>query len=219
MTLPKRGKFIVVDGMDGSGKGTQLSLLRGKLKDYPVHYTREPGGNGSDTAEFLRRVILEPKNFAITPNPFCDFFLFWASRVQHINDVVEPRRESGVHVISDRYDSSTWAFQIFGEQQNFRSLFHDIRYRLPDICRPDAYIFLDLPAEVAFERRSKDAGQTKSRFDLKPLEYHERVRHGFRQFKREVVEDSSTVHLIDADRAPQVIHEEIASLVLAILAE
>jgi dTMP kinase len=160
--MDKRGKFIVIDGMDGSGKGTQLALLRSALKEFPVHYTREPGGNGSDTAEFLRKVILEPDSFAISPTPLCDFFLFFGSRAQHVEEVVEPKREVGMHVISDRYDSSTWAFQICGEDRaELKELFRSVRHGLSTAFQPDLYIFLDLPAEVAFERRKKDAPRTK----------------------------------------------------------
>ena len=212
----QRRKFIVIDGMDGSGKGTQLALLREALKDYPVYYTREPGGNGSDTAEFIRTVILKPESFNIAPVPLCDLFLFWASRAQHIEEVVEPKRAAGFHVLSDRYDSSTVAFQLYGEQKDFLTLFGSIRRAMPPTYWPDAYIILDLPAEVAYERRAKDAGQDKTRFDLKPIGYHARVRAGFRFFK-DLVVDPNTVHLIDANRSPEAVHAEVTALVRSIL--
>lgn len=207
MAEKTRGKFIVVDGMDGSGKGTQLALLRGKLKNFSVHYTREPGG--TELAEEIRTILLRtagPRSPAL-----CDFFLFWAARASHVVDAVEPQRNYGRHVISDRYDSSTWAFQIYGEQQEFRKLFHDIRYSLADIYKPNAYFFLDLPAEVAYKRVQQDAGRTKTRFDLKSVEYHERVRAGFRFFKQAGVDNSDMVHLIDADRPPEVVSEDLSS--------
>lgn len=211
-----RGKFIVIDGMDGSGKGTQLALLRGRLSHLDIVYTREPGGNGVESAEFIRTLLLNPEKFNFTSNPLCDFFLFFASRALHIEQLVEPGRSHGKHVISDRYDSSTVAFQLYGEQKDFRNLFVQVRKSLPAYFLPDAYIILDLDPAVAFERRKKDMLQEKTRFDIKPLEYHERVRAGFR-FMRQLVDDPETVHLLDADRPPETLHEELSSLVLKIL--
>lgn len=211
-----RGKFIVIDGMDGSGKGTQLSLLRGSLKHLDPVFTREPGGNGVESAEFIRTLLLSPEKFNFTSNPLCDFFLFFASRALHVEQLVEPMRESGRHVISDRYDSSTLAFQIFGEQQDFVSLFKEVRGTLPRHFLPDAYIILDLDPAVAYERRKKDAGQEKTRFDIKPLAYHERVRAGFRAL-RTMVDDPETVHILDANRTVQELHKQLSALVLAIL--
>ncbi len=208
----KRGKFIVIDGMDGSGKGTQLALLRGKLKGYPVLYTREPGG--TELAEEIRTMLLRidgPKRTALA-----DFFLFWAARASHVEDTVEPALAAGKHIICDRYDSSTWAFQIFGEQQEkFRKLFDEIRDWLPMQYRPDAYFFLDLPAKVAYDRVQRDAGREKSRFDLKSVEYHERVRNGFSFFMM----GGARVRMVDADRPPDVINKELVARIREMLAE
>lgn len=214
----KRGKFIVIDGMDGSGKGTQLKLLQEALKGLPVHYTREPGGTGSDTAEFLRKVILEADSdelraYNINSVPLCDFFLFWASRAQHVEEVVEPKRKQGIHVISDRYDSSTLAFQIYGEQKDFRHLFQDVRRQVPPYFWPEAYIILDLPAEVAYERRRKDDEQKKTRFDLKPLEYHQEVRRGFGALQRVIGGSYSKGYLVDANRPVPDVFANVINLV------
>ncbi len=212
-----RGKFIVVDGMDGSGKGTQLALLREKLSHLDIVYTREPGGTNVPSAEFIRDLLLKPEKYNFTPNPLCDFFLYFASRALHVEQLVEPERAKGRHVISDRYDSSTVAFQLFGEQKEFLQLFKDVRSNLPAYFWPDAYILLDLDPKVAYERRKKDTQQEKTRFDIKPLEYHERVRNGFRAM-RTMVDDPGTVHILDADRTPEALHEELSAIVLKILA-
>lgn len=212
-----QGKFAVVDGMDGSGKGTQLALLRGPLHDLDIHYTREPGGNGSPTAEFIRKVILEPHEFNIDPKAVCDFFLFWASRGQHVEEVVLPNLERGVHVLSDRYDSSTVAFQIYGEQrrEGMEALFYAVRRAMPAYYRPHGYIILDLPAEVAYERRKADLVQSKTRFDLKPVEYHERVRQGFKDFAQWLrkSEPHTKVYLIDATHSREEVHRDVLAAV------
>lgn len=211
-----RGKFIVIDGMDGSGKGTQLALLRGKLSHLDVVYTREPGGFEVESAEFIRTLLLNPEKFNFKSNPLCDFFLFFASRALHVEQLVEPMRTMGRHVISDRYDSSTLAFQLYGERQDFRRLFIEVRKSLPEYFLPDAYIILDLPPEVAYRRRAQDAAQSKTRFDEKPLEYHTSVREGFKMLSS-MVEGNETVHFVDANRPKDEVHQELSSLVLGIL--
>jgi dTMP kinase len=144
-------------------------------------------------------------------NAVCDFFLFWAARGSHIQDVVVPALERGTHVLCDRYDSSTYAFQIFGEQapQWLSALFKQIHGGLPAVYKPDLYIVLDLPAEVAYERRAKDQAQEKSKFDIKPLEYHVRVREGFKRFAAEF----GSTKFVDANRTPEEIHEEIWGII------
>jgi dTMP kinase len=200
--LDKLGKLIVIDGMDGSGKGTQIKLIEERLKNSPVLFTREPGG--SPKAEEIRSSILKtggPKSNAV-----CDFFLFWAARGSHIEDVVTPARQKGKHVICDRFDSSTFAFQIYGEKHPWlRALFKKIRGSLPARYKPDLYIVLDLPPRVAYERRRKNAEQEKSKFDIQPLAYHTRVRNGFKKF----AEEFGHTRFVDANRTPQEIHKDV----------
>ena len=210
--MDKHGKFIVIDGMDGSGKGTQIELLKKRLEGQKVLFTREPGG--SPKAEEVRNLILQTGGPA--SNAICDFFLFWAARGSHIEDVITPARAQGNHVICDRYDSSTYAFQLLGEQSEewMTKLFHFIRKRLPpENYHPDAYIVLDLPAAVAYERRKKDAEKEKDRFDLKPLEYHERVRTGFKSFAQQY----GPVYFIDAERTPEEIHTDMWNTISQVL--
>lgn len=202
----KRGKLIVIDGMDGSGKGTQIRLLQEALPKDLFAFTREPGG--TPKAEEIREMLLRQDGPA--SNPTSDFFLFWASRASHIEDHVEPTRQKGIHVISDRYDSSTFAFQIYGEERDgLRKVFEQVRAALPPYYAPDAYIILDLPAQVAFDRRKVDSTQEKSRYDVKPLEYHQRVRDGFVALQMAL----PVVYLIDANRTPEEMHADILRII------
>lgn len=206
--MDKRGKFIVIDGMDGSGKGTQIDLLKEKFAGQNVLFTREPGG--SSKAEEIRTMLLNKDG--PESNPVCDLFLFFAGRGSHVQDVLVPARAMGTHVICDRYDSSTYAFQLWGEESDdwLTGVFHAVRNSLPSYdYHPDAYIILDLPAEVAYERRKKDAEKEKDRFDLKPLEYHQRVRAGFNSFAKEF----DPVHFVNAERTPEEIHTDVWKLI------
>lgn len=205
--MDKRGKFIVIDGMDGSGKGTQIKMLQEKLAGKPVIFSREPGG--SPLGEEIRTILLRTEG---NPrHPLADLFLFFASRASHVEETVTPAREQGTHDISDRYASSTYAFQIFGEEhQEFIPLFDSIMNNLDKAKYwPDLYVFLDLPAEVAYARRSHDASQEKSGFDIKPLEYHLRTREGFKAFGQKY----GPTKFVDANRTPEEIHQEIWQIV------
>jgi len=201
-----KGKLIVIDGMDGSGKGTQIKKVRGAFPEFI--FTREPGG--TPKAEEIRRIILDGKN---PSTPFADFLLFWASRVLHIEQVITPALESGASVISDRFDSSTYAFQICGEEHP-ELLGEFLHFRSLVLARalPSLYIFLDLPSEVAFERRQKDVEQEKSKFDIEPVEYHERVRQGFLSFPPQNAV-SSRVCIVDASRSPEEVFEDIIGVI------
>lgn len=193
--------------MDGSGKGTQMRLLQTALSGGSFLFTREPGG--TPRAEEIRTELL--RHGGAPSNPVCDFFLFWAARGSHIEDAVEPARARGVHVISDRYDSSTFAFQIYGEEHRaLEPVFHAVRSSLPEYYRPDAYIILDLPAEVAFKRRTADVAQEKSKFDVRPIAYHQRVRDGFL-----ALTSFAPTHYIDANRTPEEMHRDVLRVVSA----
>jgi dTMP kinase len=128
-----------------------------------------------------------------------------------VEDVVEPARQEGRHVICDRYDSSTYAFQIWGEErQELNGLFDAVRGSLePGKYYPDLYIFLDLPSEVAYARRSADASQEKSKFDVRPVAYHERTRQGFNSFAKKY----GPARLVNAEHPPEEVHRDIWELI------
>lgn len=210
-----RGTCIVIEGMDGSGKGTQIRLLQEKVAALVLNvlFTREPGG--TPAAETIRELILQKNGPA--KNPLCDLFLFLAARASHVEDVIAPALIQGQHVISDRYDASTLAYQIFGEnQRDLELMFWTTRQqfcKLNALYMPTAYIVLDLPPEVAYARRQHDASQAHTRFDVQPLEFHQRVRDGYYAFRDRLAQSESNkrvpVHIVGAERSPQDIHEDI----------
>ncbi|MHB8710352.1 MAG: dTMP kinase [Minisyncoccota bacterium] len=195
-------KYIVFEGMDGSGKGTQIKLLQEKLSG-PVVFTREPGG--TPFAEEIRKIVrdnpLAGKSTALN-----NFLLFWAAREELQHNLVVPALRSGKHVFSDRSDSSTYAFQICGEEH--KELVHLFNLTRKHIFLnrqpPDLYIIFDLPAEVARERVMQDANREANHFDVRDLAYYKRVREGFREFAEHM-----PVEFIDATRSPEAIHRSV----------
>lgn len=206
--MDKRGKFIVIEGLDGSGKGTQIRLLKEKLSRQPVFFTREPGGEGNALAEEIREMLLRQGGPESTG--LADFYLFFASRAAHVELTVEPNRARGTHVVCDRYASSTYAFQIYGEERyGLKALFDANMQSLGTNFYPSLYIVLDLPPEVAYERRKKDDEQAKSKFDIKPLAYHERVREGYKAFAKKY----GPVEFVDANRPVEEVQQDVWNII------
>lgn len=201
-------KYIVFDGMDGSGKGTQMKLLRETFGDSAV-FTREPGG--TPFAEEIRTLVLE-NPLAGKSTPLNNFLLFWAAREELQQNLVVPALRSGKHVFSDRGDSSTFAFQLLGEEHE-ELLDAFMRMRALVFAggngrqQPDCYIVFDLPADIARARALRDARRVQNRFDLRDIEYYERVRAGFRKFA-----ERYPVIFVDATQSPEDIHRSVRAI-------
>lgn len=200
-----KGKFVVVDGMDGSGKGTQLKYLKAFLeeKKVPHIFTREPGG--CPQAEVIRERLLSDKS--LTPQQ--EFDLFWEARVLHLKETVLPAIQKGELVVSDRFDSSTWAYQIRGRQHSeLAEQFHELREKFVEPkCSPDLYVVFDLEPAISRARVMKDATREGlTTFDAQPLEFYSRVRDGFREFA-----GMCPVELVEAHQAPEFVFQDFLS--------
>ena len=102
------GQLIVIDGVDGSGKGTQIELIKGSFAEGDAVFTREPGG--TPKAEEIRKTLLDKTRTGRTVEG--DFELLWEARADHIEKVIQPALVRDQLVICDRFDSSTFAYQI-----------------------------------------------------------------------------------------------------------
>lgn len=201
----KSGKYVVFDGMDGSGKGTQMELLHLRFADSAI-FTREPGG--TPFAEEIRKIVRD-NPLAGKSTPLNNFLLFWAAREELQHNLIVPTLQSGKHVFSDRGDSSTWAYQVDGEENpDLMIPFFEMRKLIletPGRQVPHLYIVFDLPAEVAHARVMAAGGTKRNHFDTRKLDYYERVRTGFRRFAAHV----GHVVFVNAERSPQEIHEDV----------
>lgn len=203
-------KYIVFDGMDGSGKGTQIELLKAKFGSSIV-FTREPGG--TPFAEEIRKILVD-NPLAGRSTALNNFLLFWAAREELQQNFIVPALQTGKHVFSDRCDSSTFAFQLYGEEHKelidafmfMRKLvFENIGRRSPNL-----YIIFDLPAETARERVMLDMNRSTNHFDIRDLEYYERVRDGFQKFSA-----YAPVEFVNATETPEAIHQSILAILAA----
>ena len=177
--LKKRGKFIVLEGGEGTGKSTQIKLLKEYYGDRII-ITREPGG--TPLAEEIRNAILNSEHSS-QASAKTQFALLWAGRADHLKNKIIPALESGIHVISDRFDSTTYAYQIHGQQApELKDFFWKTRDLYLEGVNPDVYIYLDVTAEEGLRRKSLQGKEENNHFDERKIDFHNRIRHGYSEF-------------------------------------
>ncbi len=171
----KKGKFIVFEGGDKSGKTTQIKLLKEYLenKGHLVLLTREPGGTNSIIAEKIRDIILDKEHIEMQART--ELLLFLASRAQHVEEIIKPAIAKGNIVLSDRFDGSTFAYQGVARKLNIPEI-KKINDWAKDNLQPDLVIYLDITPAKAEKRKRDDKND---RLDREKKEFHEAVREGF----------------------------------------
>lgn len=211
-----RGKFIVLEGGEGSGKSSAIEHLKKHLKKHNVIYTREPGGTAS--ADKIRELLISGGVPGDPLEPLAELGLIFAARAQHIARRIRPALEQGTHVICDRFSASTFAYQIL----NLRPELEGIFFMMDEIFRggishgrvikhqvdPDLYILMDVDPEIGIMRSTK-AGHANN-FEKRPLEFHQRVRNGFFTYLA-----GKPVYVVDSHKA----HKETLREVLSIVRE
>lgn len=171
------GKFIVIEGGDGTGKSACKRYVEEKLAGAPVIFTHEPGG--TPVGQEIREVLLKPREGVF--DPLAELFLFAASRAQHLRERIAPALARGESVICDRFAASSFAYQVRGnERPDLAPIFYAVHEAVLAETKPDLYILLDLDPGLA-EERMNGRGE-KNRLDAKERAYHTRVRAGFLEY-------------------------------------
>jgi dTMP kinase len=201
-----RGRFITFEGVEGSGKTTQISRSAERLRNlgWTVLETREPGG--TSVAEQIRDVMLNRGNKQLTP--LTETFLVMAARSQHVEEVVRPALIAGVVVLCDRFVDSTLAYQGYGRGLNIPSLRRLNRLATAGL-EPDMTIVFDVPVTTGLQRRR--AHREINRLDMESVTFHERVRKGFLQLARQ---EHRRMRVVDSG-VPQ---EQVSDIVLDLIA-
>lgn len=198
--MKNKAKFIVIDGCEGAGKTTMVKKLLDILPAGICKVTHEPGG--SAYAEEIRQLILYSPH-ARTSSAETQFGLQWAQRADHLKNFVIPTLNAGVNVITDRFDSSTFAYQIFGQEaKQLKKLFFEMRKVYLRECKPDLYVFFDVEPEEGLRRVALRKEQT-THFDERRIEFHKRVRKGFWAFLKTVPHV-----IIDANQSPDLVEKD-----------
>lgn len=177
-------RFITFEGLDGSGKSTHLRWVARTLDERGIDHlvTHEPGG--TTLGESIREVFLDPRWGALDGT--VEALLVFASRRQHLLEVVDPALAAGRHVLCDRFTDSTYAYQGFGRGVELEIL-DEVDRLATGNRRPDRTLLFDVPAKVARNRGNSQSRRRRSavdRLDAEELQFYERVREGYLELVR-----------------------------------
>ena|ERR1700756_4687854 len=183
--------FITFEGIEGSGKTTQLRRLAARMANAVV--TKEPGG--TPLADRIRAILLDSGSHL---DPLAELFLFAASRRQHVVEVIRPALQRGATVLCDRFTDSTLAYQGFGRLLDLDRL-RALNAWATDSLAPDLTLLFDLPEAAGLSRarsRNAEAAHDEGRFEAEELRFHQRVREGYLAL---AVAEPERFAVIDAD--------------------
>ncbi len=210
------GRFITFEGVEGSGKTTQIRLAGEFLREkgLPVTTTQEPGG--TPLGERVREILLNRKGFEISAE--AELFLFSAARAQHAASIILPALESGQVILCDRFTDATLAYQAYG-----RGLPEDV---VGEVCRiasrglrPCLTLLFDLPVETGLARAisrmsTVEESRREDRFEREALEFHQRIRDGYLAIARR---EPDRVKIIDASKPAGEVWNDVRSRISAYL--
>ena len=234
MKFVKKGLFISIEGPDGSGKTTQINLLRdflcqNSIFDFEILFTREPGG--TKIGEKIRDIILD--NAHIEMDDLTEAMLYAAARAQHVKEIIKPALEEGKLVICDRFVDSSIAYQAYGRQLgDCVSVINKIAVSL---TMPYRTIFIDLDPELARNRIAESVSSNESlhsssefennlgagrthldRLELEKLSFHQKVYNGYKDI---ISKNPERFVVIDGRGSIDDIHSRVKNAVLEICEE
>ena len=207
-----RGKFITFEGIDGSGKSTQLRMMASELRyrGFDVLTTLEPGG--TPLGRRLREAFLETEENVA---PLAELLLFAADRAQHVNFLVKPAIEEGKIVISDRYADATFAYQGAGRGFDEKTVNQVIQLATEGL-KPDLTLFFDISVENAILRtKSRDKDEAiKNRMDKETADFYERVRDAYLKI---AAREPKRFRVIEANGSIEEIKKKVLEIVTEFL--
>ena len=206
-----RGTFITFEGIEGSGKSTQISLLHEHLaaQGKQAVLTREPGGTA--IGDRIRRILLDPEHRAL--DPAAELLLYAASRAQHLATVIRPALADGKIVLCDRFSDATLAYQGYGRGLSI-PMIEELDRMVTGALRPDLTLLFDIDARTGLARargRNADRGlHREARFENEDIAFHTRVRDGYYYLAHR---DPDRIRLVNASRTPKEVQEEVRRIV------
>lgn len=206
MLLPKAGGlrvpgyFLTMEGVDGSGKSTQVALLEKKLIKwgFDVVKTREPGG--TSIGEKIRNLVLDIKNVGMTAA--CEALLYAAARAQHVEEVIKPNLKKGKLVLCDRFVDSSISYQGGGRELGVKEVAEINRMAVAGRM-PDATVYLVIDHEISLERRKQ--ATALDRIEIEKMAFHARVQKAYEDI---IEKDPSRFVLVNGTNNPQQVGEE-----------
>lgn len=191
--------FITLEGVEGSGKSTQLGNIRAFLqkRGRTVIVTREPGG--TDIGRKIRSILLNPGNREM--EGLTELFLYEADRAEHVRKIIAPALSAGKTVLCDRFCDATVVYQGYARGLDLEEIRRIHRFILGNL-RPDLTILLDLPPEIGLGRAwaqidKGDRTGAESRFEKEALDFHRKIRAGYLDIARR---ESERFCIVDAEQ-------------------
>ncbi len=200
-----RGKFVTIEGIEGTGKSTIRPFIEDFLqkRGYSVYVTREPGG--TQVAEAIRSVLLNTWDEELLPQT--ELLLMFASRAQHVANVIQPKLESGTWVVSERFTDASMAYQGGGRgiPSSFITTLAELAH---GYLWPDLTIYLDIDVDTSM---SRTIDRSKDRIELEDIEFFNRVRDMY----RELADKEPRIVSVDATRSLGEVKKEVSRLIEA----
>ena len=210
MRSDKTAVFVTFEGIEGAGKSLQLSLLQEELRRRGITFTATQQPGGTPLGMELRRILLQrdgPQR-----EPVAELLLYLADRYQHLAAIIEPALKRGVHVLCDRYHDATLAYQGHARGIGFETV--DRLAEILQLRTPDLTLVFDLDVEVALERACarnlRENQQAQGRFEGEGLEFHRRVREGYRLLEKR---EPGRVVEVDGSGTPEQVFERVLRVV------
>lgn len=201
------GKFITIEGIEGVGKSTNIEFICQWLADNGHAYlaTREPGG--TQLAEELRSLLLQPRKEAV--DDAAELLMIFAARAQHLRNVIVPALNEGKMVICDRFTDATYAYQGGGRELDMTAI-ATLEQMVQGDRRPDLVLLLDVPIETGLARAKKRSSM--DRFEQETVDFFERVRQTYLE---RAASRPRTYAVIDASQPLDAVQAQLAEILVA----
>ena len=203
--------FITLEGVEGSGKTTQIRRLKTYLdqKGIPCMITREPGG--TLIGEKVRKILLDPDHNELVP--LGELFLYEAARAQHIKEVIKPHLRKRMIILCDRFCDASIAYQGYGRRIDLKWV-EQVNRMASEGIRPDITLLLDCPTHTGLRRalkRNEVLRQEKEgRFERERIQFHNRVRKGYLTLAKK---EPRRVKVIDTRKGEEKVFQEIRRII------
>lgn len=211
--MKSKGLFITLEGPDGSGKSTIISLLHEYLSKqnlpFNIAITREPGGRNNIIAEDIRNILLNKIEYKITDRT--EALLFAASRAQHVHDFIKPHLEKGDMVICDRYIHSSLVYQGLARGVGLDKIMQINEFAI-DGTLPDYVIVLMTDPQNGIERIKTNSLRDFNRLDREIMTLHEKVYNGYQKLIDN--DRTGTLIKINASKSIQEVFDDVKDVVL-----
>jgi len=197
----QNGKFITLEGSEGSGKTTNMLAIKKFLEQQGIEVvvTREPGG--TPIAEKIRNLLLDKENSALCSD--AELLLMFAARSQHLNELILPALEQGKWVISDRFTDASFAYQGAGRGLSWERI-TVLKEWVQGGVTPNRTLLFDLPVEVGMARAKKRG--PADRFEEEQIQFFEKVRQGYLLL---VENEPQRFQIIDAEKTIEAVQSQV----------